>query len=156
MRLSARLTGVDGLATRLKLARTRLDGQALEYLAVRALLPVVERTKEGVPKVSHDLEHSYHVGGHTEFTPDFEEGHGYSDIRGNRHGAHSAEVLAGTNIAYGRRVEFGFNGADNLGRVYHQAAQPALRPAFDELRAEVTERAAAGARRLAFPRGLRA
>lgn len=38
---------------------------------------------------------------------------------------------------YAHRIEVGFIGADSLGRNYHQAAQPYMRPAFD------TERAAA-------------
>ena len=33
---------------------------------------------------------------------------------------------------YARRIEFGFVGTDSLGRHYHQAAQPYMRPAFDE------------------------
>lgn len=36
-------------------------------------------------------------------------------------------VNAGTE--YARRVEFGFKGADSLGRVYDQAGQPYMRPA---------------------------
>jgi Bacteriophage HK97-gp10, putative tail-component len=32
---------------------------------------------------------------------------------------------------YARRIEYGFVGADSLGRNYHQAAQPYMRPAFD-------------------------
>lgn len=32
---------------------------------------------------------------------------------------------------YARRIEFGFMGTDKLGRTYHQAAQPFMRPAAD-------------------------
>jgi hypothetical protein len=32
---------------------------------------------------------------------------------------------------YARRIEFGFIGTDSLGRKYHQAAQPYMRPAWD-------------------------
>ena len=32
---------------------------------------------------------------------------------------------------YARRIEYGFVGPDSLGRQYHQAAQPYMRPAFD-------------------------
>jgi hypothetical protein len=38
----------------------------------------------------------------------------------------------GTNVEYARRIEYGFQGADSLGRNYSQAAQPYLRPAVDE------------------------
>ena len=36
----------------------------------------------------------------------------------------------GTDVKYARRIEFGFIGADILGRHYHQEAQPYLYPAF--------------------------
>lgn len=36
------------------------------------------------------------------------------------------------HMPYSARLEFGFIGADSLGRVYNQAAQPYMRPAFDE------------------------
>jgi hypothetical protein len=32
---------------------------------------------------------------------------------------------------YARRIEFGFVGTDSLGRHYHQAPEPYMRPAFD-------------------------
>lgn len=38
----------------------------------------------------------------------------------------------GSPLPYARRIEFGFNGQDSLGRTYHQPAQPYLRPALDE------------------------
>jgi hypothetical protein len=38
----------------------------------------------------------------------------------------------GTNAAQGRRLEYGFNGSDSLGRVYNQPPFPHARPAFDE------------------------
>lgn len=40
----------------------------------------------------------------------------------------------GWDPAYARRIEHGFFGADRLGRVYNQAAQPFVRPAYDEER----------------------
>lgn len=44
----------------------------------------------------------------------------------------SVTIGIGTDVEYARRIEFGFVGADSLGRVYNQAAQPYLRPALDE------------------------
>ncbi len=38
----------------------------------------------------------------------------------------------GTNRPQGRRLEFGFHGADTKGRVYNQAALPHFGPAFDK------------------------
>lgn len=45
------------------------------------------------------------------------------------------DVVVGSDVAYARRIEYGFNASDSRGRRYHQAAQPYLRPAFDENRA---------------------
>lgn len=38
---------------------------------------------------------------------------------------------------YARRIEFGFVGADSLGRVYNQAPKPYMRPAWDGKQAEI-------------------
>jgi len=38
----------------------------------------------------------------------------------------------GFDPAYARRIELGFVGTDSLGRNYHQAPQPYMRPAFEE------------------------
>jgi hypothetical protein len=38
----------------------------------------------------------------------------------------------GFDPAYARRIELGFVGVDSLGRNYHQAPQPYMRPAFEE------------------------
>jgi len=40
-------------------------------------------------------------------------------------------ALVGSNVAYARRLEYGFVGRDSLGRLYNQAPQPRWRPAFD-------------------------
>lgn len=45
----------------------------------------------------------------------------------------------GFEPAYARRIEYGFAGADSLGRVYHQAAQPYMRPAFDSKQEEAKQ-----------------
>lgn len=50
-----------------------------------------------------------------------------------------AEAAAGTDVEYAARIEFGFNDTDALGRTYHQAAQPYLRPAYEENRAAALE-----------------
>lgn len=39
----------------------------------------------------------------------------------------------GTNKPQARRLEFGFTGADSLGRVYDQPPYPHVGPAFDEI-----------------------
>ncbi len=40
---------------------------------------------------------------------------------------------------YARRIEYGFSGQDSLGRNYHQAAQPYMRPAWDSKQGEVRQ-----------------
>lgn len=50
-----------------------------------------------------------------------------------RGGGVSTTAEVGTNAVQGRRLEFGFNGADSLGRVYNQPPFPHARPAFDEI-----------------------
>lgn len=42
------------------------------------------------------------------------------------------EVQVGSAMDYALRLEYGFNGTDSLGRRYHQAPRPYLRPALDE------------------------
>lgn len=39
----------------------------------------------------------------------------------------------GTNKPQGRRLEFGFEGRDSLGRIYHQPPYPHFGPATDEI-----------------------
>jgi hypothetical protein len=40
-------------------------------------------------------------------------------------------ALVGTDVVYARRQEYGFIGADSLGRIYHQIAHPYFRPPLD-------------------------
>ena len=48
-----------------------------------------------------------------------------------RDGQNRAYVVVGTDLPYARRLEFGFVGADRLGRVYNQAPRPYFRPPLD-------------------------
>lgn len=41
-------------------------------------------------------------------------------------------AYVGTNLPQGRRLEFGFHGADSLGRVYNQQPYPHFGPALDQ------------------------
>lgn len=50
---------------------------------------------------------------------------------GSFKGARAA--IVGTNSPQGRRLEFGFTGADSLGRHWHQPPFPHFRPASDEI-----------------------
>lgn len=44
-----------------------------------------------------------------------------------------AVAIVGTNKPQGRRLEYGFTGADSLGRVYDQPPFPHVGPAADEI-----------------------
>jgi len=110
-------------------------GKTLENALVAGGLLISNAAKNNAPYISGTLKRSIHVGGHTSesapgFTPSDVAGE-YSDIGGNKTTETSAEILVGTNLDYARRIEFGFSGADSLGRVFNQPAQPYLRPAVD-------------------------
>jgi hypothetical protein len=48
-------------------------------------------------------------------------------------GGGSFKSTTGTAAVQARRLEYGFNGMDSLGRVYNQPPYPHARPAFDEV-----------------------
>lgn len=50
-----------------------------------------------------------------------------------------ASSTIGTNKAQGRRLEFGFSGADRLGRVYNQPPLPHFGPARESVREPFTD-----------------
>lgn len=82
---------------------------------------------------------SYHIGGHTELTPEWSGGTDYGDIHGEAVGAHFYQIMIGTNLVYARRQEFGFVGKDSLGRTYAQPPRSHLRVAFDTQQKAVAE-----------------
>lgn len=49
-------------------------------------------------------------------------------------------VIVGTDIAYGKRLEFGFTGSDAKGRSINQGARPWLQPAFERMKPKIQER----------------
>lgn len=61
-------------------------------------------------------------------------------------GAHVADVTVVADVDYSARIEFGFFGPDSLGRVYHQPAQPYLRPAIAATRRMVKHTITVGLR----------
>ncbi|MGW6238371.1 HK97 gp10 family phage protein [Streptomyces sp. NPDC055094] len=46
----------------------------------------------------------------------------------------TVEAVVGTNKPQGRRLEYGFVGADSLGRVYNQPPYPHVGPAVEQIR----------------------
>lgn len=57
-------------------------------------------------------------------------------------------VVVGSDLPYAAREEFGFIGADSLGRVYNYSGQPYLRPAIDDSAGAVMEAAGLGLKEL--------
>lgn len=49
----------------------------------------------------------------------------------------TGDIIIVVTAPYSRRIEYGFVGTDSRGRNYHQAAQPFMRPAWDEHRAGI-------------------
>lgn len=54
------------------------------------------------------------------------------EVRGD-----DAYIGPSAEIPYAARIEFGFTGADRLGRVYNQAAQPYMRPALQKVQSQI-------------------
>jgi HK97 gp10 family phage protein len=105
------LTGDKELLAQFGRMERALRGQMLMRALVSGALLFVNRAKEIVHKITGNLARSLRVGNETS-------------------GDDWAEVSFGTNVEYAAREEFGFAGADSLGRVYNQPAHPYLRPAI--------------------------
>ncbi|WP_331756573.1 HK97 gp10 family phage protein [Streptomyces decoyicus] len=95
------------------------------------------------PAISHHVQHAAELGraqikGHASGRP------GPNVITGRyrnswqietRHLPHGAQCTIGTEEPYGRRLEFGFVGADSLGRVYNQPPFPHVQPSLPAMTA---------------------
>ena len=111
MKLQVSVDGVPSIESAAKYVQKAVAG-ALETICLNGALPIENEAKQLAPVKSGTLRRSIH---------------------------HEITVLTPTqcNIAiapdrpYARRLEFGFVGTDSLGRRYHQAARPYMRPAFD-------------------------
>lgn len=104
--LSITIEGLDHLIQQLDSFGAELAGPLKRRALRQAALLVEADAKVLAPKVSGTLARSIH----TEVTDE--------------------EARIGTDVVYARRIEYGFVGADSLGRVYNQAPQPYLRPAL--------------------------
>lgn len=98
------------------------ESNALDDALVAAGQPVANTAREKAPVITGTLRRSIRV-----------ELIGPGDVR------------IGSDVAYARRIEFGFMGRDRLGREYHQAAQSYLRAAMDEHRERLRAAIAAAA-----------
>lgn len=133
MPVRMQLSGSESLAQKLQALSDAARGQALEQALVAGALLVQNAAKENTPWKSGTLRRSIHIGGHADKNPDMVEG----QLPEPEIGGSSATVYVGTDVEYARRIEYGFEGQDALGRTYHQPAQPYLRPAIDENQAAV-------------------
>jgi hypothetical protein len=142
--LSVTIVGGAGLKRKLARLERSMRGEVLENATVAGALLVANRMKQLAAVRTGTLRRSIHVGGHTDRTPDFAQGPAadgveFHDIGGARRSRDEVEVHVGTDVPYAARIEYGFVGADSLGRRYHQVARPFARPAFDETRDAVTK-----------------
>jgi HK97 gp10 family phage protein len=118
MSITVQITGLDKLLAHFQRLGQAVRTEALGVALMSAAQPVVNSAQELCPVVTGTLRRSIHAElGSVE--PD------------------KATVLVGTDVVYARRIEWGFVGADSLGRVYHQGAQPYMRPAIDSNRDNV-------------------
>lgn len=102
--------------------RAALGAGAINPVLLAAAMPVVNAAKQKAPYLTGTLRRS---------------------IRAE---VQSGAVVVGSDTPYAARLEFGFEGADSRGRVYHQAPRPYLRPAIME-NAEAVKAATAAALR---------
>lgn len=129
MRLTVQLRGMDALSLKVKyLVDAARNGLKLSVPEAADLF--VQEAKIQVPVVTGNLRD--HI--HAEQIVDQPERQVHIVTP-----ADPAANEVGFDPPYARRVEYGFVGQDSLGRHYHQAAQPYMRPAFDMRQQEARE-----------------
>ena len=125
--------GGDDLAKAFSKFADDIKGPALEAATRAAALPVLNQVRITVPE-----------GGRTPYkTGTYRRSFHMETVEKT---PERCTVQVGTDSPYGKRLEYGFVGADKLGRVYNQAARPHIRPALDENRGAAVDefRAAIG------------
>lgn len=126
MKLTSSFTGLSELDMKVRYLREAAQS-GLKLSVPEAAQLFVEEAKMLVPVVTGRLQEAIHA----ETLED-------SDYRQTMQVAPFVEAPNewGFDPAYARRIEYGFIGPDSLGRLFHQAAQPYMRPAFDSKQAE--------------------
>jgi hypothetical protein len=157
MKLGITVTGGPELVRKLSHLTQETAGEMLEAAVVSGALLVANDAKQKAPYLTGNLRRSIHVGGHADaemgsaiqsdltkvavrmtksgradkrFTKQRYIGSTGTDIGGNKHDAHSAEVQVGTNVVYAAIQEYGGRGI--TGRGY-------LRGAFDSQKKAVVK-----------------
>jgi len=111
--------GAGDLAEKFRTLADDIKGPALEAATRAAALPVLNQVRITEPE-----------GGRTPYkTGTYRRGWHLETVEKT---PERCTVIVGNDQPQGPRLEFGFVGADKLGRVYNQAARPHIRPAFDE------------------------
>ena len=125
--------GAGDLAAKFRALADDIKGPALEAATRAAALPVLNQVRITVPE-----------GGKTPYkTGTYRRSFALETVEKT---PERCRVEVGTDAPQARRLEYGFVGADKLGRVYNQAARPHIRPALDENRGAAVDefRAAIG------------
>ena len=125
--------GAGDLAAKFRILADDIKGPALEAATRAAALPVLNQVRITEPE-----------GGRTPYkTGTYRRGWHLETVEKT---PERCTVIVGNDQPQGPRLEFGFVGADKLGRVYNQAARPHIRPALDENRGAAVDefRAAIG------------
>ena len=113
--------GAGDLAAKFRTLADDIKGPALEAATRAAALPVLNQVRITEPE-----------GGRTPYkTGTYRRGWHLETVEKT---PERCTVIVGNDQPQGPRLEFGFVGADKLGRVYNQAARPHIRPALDENR----------------------
>lgn len=139
MPVQVRIEGSESLNRKFAALSEAARGRTLERAVTAGALIIQNAAKENAPYLTGNLRRSIHIGGHGDLAPDRGD---ISAVTGAKVpdpevAQTSAAVYVGTDVEYARRVEYGFDGQDRLGRTYNQPAQPYLRPAIDDNGREV-------------------
>jgi len=78
----------------------------LETALVSGALLIANKAKSNAHVITSTMRRSIHIGGHTEKTPDFKAGEGYSDLGSVPSGKNSVVVKIGSNLKYAAVEEF--------------------------------------------------
>jgi hypothetical protein len=125
--------GAGDLAAKFRTLADDIKGPALEAATRAAALPVLNQVRVTVPE-----------GGRTPYkTGTYRRSFHMETVEKS---SERCRVEVGTDAPQAKRLEYGFVGADKLGRVYNQAPRPHIRPALDEKRGAAVDefRAAVG------------
>jgi hypothetical protein len=111
MSVSMTITGGVELVAMLQANDAALSGEQMGAALVAGALLIENAWKADAPVLTGTYRRSIHTSDPT-----------------------ADSVRIGTDVPYGKRLEFGFNGTDALGRTYHQPAGGYARRAMDENR----------------------